>query len=85
MGVHLLCAEVPLIQKMTIQKFEQAEKPMIRATQMLDSMIYSRKLTRAEVTKRLLLHCRVEMIEVEEHPRFWKPFSTPVLQHFWRL
>ena len=49
MGVCLPRAEVPLIQKELIRKCRQAGKPVIVATQMLDSMITNVHPTRAEV------------------------------------
>ncbi len=49
MGVSLPRAEVPLIQKMIIQKCNRMGKPVITATQMLDSMIRNHDPTRAEV------------------------------------
>jgi len=49
MGVCLPRAQVPLIQKMIIQKCNQMGKPVITATQMLDSMIRNHHPTRAEV------------------------------------
>ncbi|GAI00651.1 unnamed protein product, partial [marine sediment metagenome] len=49
MGVCLPRAQVPLIQKMIIQKCNRVGKPVITATQMLDSMIRNYVPTRAEV------------------------------------
>ncbi|MDO8734946.1 MAG: pyruvate kinase, partial [Elusimicrobiota bacterium] len=49
MGVCLPRAEVPLIQKELIRKCRQAGKPVIVATQMLDSMTTNVHPTRAEV------------------------------------
>jgi len=50
MGVEVRLAEVPVIQKRLISKCNQAGKPVITATQMLESMVRSSVPTRAEVT-----------------------------------
>ncbi|MBF0386338.1 MAG: pyruvate kinase [Candidatus Omnitrophica bacterium] len=50
MGVSLPIWEVPLIQKAIIRKCNLARKPVITATQMLESMTEERLPTRAEVT-----------------------------------
>lgn len=49
LGVELPMQDVPLIQKMLVQKCIRATKPVIIATQMMESMILNASPTRAEV------------------------------------
>ncbi|MBW1781304.1 MAG: pyruvate kinase [Deltaproteobacteria bacterium] len=50
LGVEVPVEQIAVVQKGLIRKANLAGKPVITATQMLESMVYNRRPTRAEVT-----------------------------------
>ncbi len=50
LGVECPMEDVPMIQKRIIRKAKEAGRPVITATEMLDSMVHSRRPTRAEAS-----------------------------------
>ncbi|WP_222920069.1 pyruvate kinase [Natrinema sp. SYSU A 869] len=50
LGVECPMEDVPMIQKRIIRKCREAGRPVITATEMLDSMVHARRPTRAEAS-----------------------------------
>ena len=50
LGVEMPLEQIPLVQKRAVRLCRQAAKPVVVATQMLDSMVSGRRPTRAEVS-----------------------------------
>jgi pyruvate kinase len=49
LGVEMPLERIPMVQKRAIRQCRRASKPVIVATHMLDSMVFDRRPTRAEV------------------------------------
>lgn len=85
LGVEMPMERVPLIQKMLVQKCIAASKPVIIATQMMESMVTSNSPTRAEVNdvaNAVMDGADAVMLSAETSVG---KYPIKVIEHMWKI